>query len=89
MKVLKFGAVWCTGCIVMKPRWQDLEKQNSWIKTEYYDYDEREDLVKKYKVGDKIPVFIWLDKKGNELERKVGEYKKEELLEICQKYKDK
>ena len=39
MKVLKFGAVWCAGCLVMKPRWKELETENSWLETEYYDFD--------------------------------------------------
>jgi len=25
MKVLKFGAVWCPGCLVMRPRWAEIE----------------------------------------------------------------
>lgn len=87
MKVIKIGAVWCSGCLVMKPRWQEIEKENPWIKAEYYDYDKNKDITKKYKIGNKIPVFIWLDKKGKELERQIGQIKKEKLLEICQKYK--
>ncbi|NCC70988.1 thioredoxin, partial [bacterium] len=37
LKVLKFGAVWCPGCLIMKPRWEEIEKENIWLKTEYYD----------------------------------------------------
>lgn len=40
MKVLKIGAVWCNGCLVMRPRWQEIEKENPWLKTEYFDFDE-------------------------------------------------
>ncbi len=40
MKVLKFGAVWCSGCLVMRPLWQDIEAENPWLKTEYDDFDE-------------------------------------------------
>jgi len=39
MKVLKFGAEWCSGCIVMKPRWQEIEKIYPWLETKYYDFD--------------------------------------------------
>jgi len=28
MKVLKFGAVWCSGCLVMNPRWRGVEEEN-------------------------------------------------------------
>lgn len=43
MKVLKFGAVWCPGCIIMKPRRQAIEKENSWLKAEFYDINENKD----------------------------------------------
>jgi thiol-disulfide isomerase/thioredoxin len=89
MKVIKFGAIWCSDCVLMKPRWQKLEKENPWIKTQYFDYDKNPNIVKKFKIGNKIPVFICLDKNGKELDRKTGELKKEKLLEICQKFKNK
>lgn len=88
MKVLKFGAVWCTGCIVMKPRWQEIEKENDWLVTEYYDADENEEKIKRFEVED-LPTFIFLDKDGNEIERLVGQRSKELLLEKINEYKDK
>ena len=27
MKVLKFGAVWCPECLVMRPLWEEIEKE--------------------------------------------------------------
>ena len=39
MKVLKFGAIWCNGCLVMKPRWAQIEEENSWLETEYFDFE--------------------------------------------------
>ena len=47
MKVLKFGAVWCSGCLVMKPIWQEIEKEHPWLKTEYYDFDKDKETVKR------------------------------------------
>ncbi len=88
MKVLKFGAVWCPGCLVMKPRWKEIESENDWLKTEYYDADESEDVLKQYQVGD-LPTFIFLDKDGKELERIVGQRSKEILVEKINQYKDK
>jgi thiol-disulfide isomerase/thioredoxin len=43
MKVLKFGAEWCTVCLVMKPRWEKIEKTCDWLKTEFYDANEDRD----------------------------------------------
>ncbi|MCD6283846.1 thioredoxin family protein [bacterium] len=90
MKVLKFGAVWCPSCLVMRPRWQKIEKELPWLETEYYDYDKDKEMVKKYKV-DKgtLPAFIFLDKNGNEILRLNGEPSKEELLKVIEENKDK
>jgi len=87
MKILKFGAVWCPECLVMKPRWDKIAEELDWLDTEYYDIDEREDLVKKYKLED-YPTFIFLDKKGEEFLRLSGEIDRKELMEIIIKNKD-
>lgn len=89
MKVLKFGAVWCPGCLIMKPRWAEIEKANSWLETQYFEYDDCSEEVNKYKVGDVLPVFIFLDRAGQEITRLRGEIDKEEIEEILYKYKDK
>ncbi len=90
MKVLKFGAVWCSGCLVMRPRWQEVEKEHSWLKNEYYDYDQDEAMVEKYDIkGSRLPVFVFLDKKGNEFLRKSGELSKKELIKLVTAHRDK
>jgi len=86
MKVLKFGAVWCPGCLVMKPRWQKIEQDNPWLKTEYYDIDEFLDMKERYNFED-IPVFIWLDKNEQEIDRRQGEISEAEILELINRYK--
>ncbi len=89
MKVLKFGAVWCPGCLVMKPRWEELEKENPWLETEYYDFDKDKETVKKYNIDEKLPVFVFLDKKDNEFLRLTGEIDKKKLQEILNENKNK
>ncbi len=89
MKVIKIGAIWCAPCLIMKPRWQKIEQANPWIKTEYFEYDDNPEIVEKYKIGDSVPVFIFLDKEGNELERLKGEVSEEKIFEFINKYKDK
>jgi hypothetical protein len=89
MKVLKIGAVWCSGCLVMGPRWRELEKDNPWLETEYFEFDTSPDIVSKYKLEEgTLPTFIFLDKAGNELHRLSGEVDKATLLELITKYKD-
>lgn len=89
MKVLKIGAVWCSGCLIMKPRWQEIEEELPWLKTEYYDYDESEEIIEKYNINQALPVFIFLDKNNKEFLRLSGEISKKELLEILEDNKDK
>lgn len=89
MKVLKFGAVWCSGCLVMKPRWGEIEKENLWLKNEYYDFDVDKEMVEKYRIDESLPVFIFLDKEGNEFLRLNGEVEKDELLKVINKNKDR
>ena len=90
MKVLKFGAVWCNGCLVMRPRWQVIEKENLWLKTEYFDFDQNKEMVKKYGiVSGVLPVFVFLDKEGKEILRLNGEIDKAELLKVIAENKDK
>jgi thiol-disulfide isomerase/thioredoxin len=90
MKVLKFGAVWCSGCLVMKPRWQEIEKEYPWLKTEYFEFDEAKEAVTKYNIeSEKLPVFIFLDREGEEILRLNGEIAKEELVKIINENKDK
>jgi thiol-disulfide isomerase/thioredoxin len=89
MKVLKIGATWCPGCIIMKPRWKKIEEENPWLETEYYDFDKDEEIMEKYGVNDVLPVFIFLDKNGEEFLRLKGEVSEEELLRILNENKHK
>ncbi len=84
MKVLKFGAVWCVGCLVMKPRWQEIEQENPWLKTEYYDFDVDKEAVEKYKINKILPTFIFLDNQDNEFLRLSGEIDKKKIIEILE-----
>jgi len=89
MKVLKIGAIWCQGCLVMKPRWAEVEQENPWLETEMYDYDEDMEIIKKYNISQELPCCIFLDKKGNELLRLHGEIEKEKLIVLISEHKDK
>lgn len=81
MKVLKFGAIWCKECMVMRPMWQEIEGEILGLETEYFDADENPEKLKEYNIND-IPVFVFLDKEGNEFLRLEGLQNKEELIKI-------
>ncbi len=90
MKVLKIGAEWCSGCLVMRPRWQKIEEDHPWLITEYYDYDTSEEVVKKYGLETgKLPTVIFLDADGEEFLRKSGEMTIETLVEVILENKDR
>ena len=71
----------------MGPRWKEIEKDNPWLVTEYYDVDEQYQIAEKYLLTD-YPAFIFLDKKGQEINRLYGEVEKKELIKLIEKYKD-
>ncbi len=79
MKILKFGAIWCTECLVMRPMWDEIEKLFPDLKTEMYDADENSDILKKYNIED-IPSFIFLDNNGEVLKKLKGIQGEEELI---------
>jgi len=88
MRILKFGAIWCKECMVMRPMWQEIEEEISGFESEYYDADMNPDKLKEYNVND-IPVFVFLDKEGKEFLRLEGAQNKEELVKIVKENLDK
>jgi thiol-disulfide isomerase/thioredoxin len=87
MKILKIGASWCKGCIIMGPRWKEIEKENPSLKTEYFDFDKDKDKIEKHNIT-AMPTFIFLDKNDNELTRLSGEVEKSKIMEVINQYKE-
>ena len=86
MKIIKIGAIWCPGCLVMKKVWNNiLEKYDLDILE--LDYDMDNDEVSKYNVGSVLPVVIFLSNNGEELERLIGEQKESKLIQLIDKYR--
>ena len=80
MKILKFNAMWCSGCLVMKKTMKEIEELYPNIKIESYDYDMDEEMVKKWNIGEIIPVLIFTDENNNEITRLIGEKTKKEII---------
>lgn len=72
MEVIRISAIWCSSCLVMKSRFNEVASELN-IKVIDYDYDIDTDMVDKYNVTDILPVYIKGDK------RLVGEHTKEEI----------
>ena len=88
MKILKFGAVWCKECLVMKPMWAEIEAEIPEMETEYYDADDDPEIIKKYNAK-KVPIFIFLDKNDREILRLQGIQDKKELIKLIEDNLDK
>ena len=88
MKIIKIGAIWCPGCLVMKKIWNNILK-NYDLDIIELDYDIDNEEVNRYNVGNVLPVVIILDKLGNEIERIIGEQSEKKLTSIIEMYKDR
>jgi len=85
MKILKFGAIWCPGCLIMSKVWSNIVSEYD-IEIEDYDIDIDENMCEKYNIDDTLPAYIFLDKNDNELERLIGEQTKQTLINTIEKY---
>ncbi len=88
MKVLKFGAKDCPGCKVMRPLWEEIEKEYPWLETEYIGVDEHPEVKEQYQLSG-LPVFIFLDRQGREIVRFSGEIEKDVLVKAILENRDK
>ena len=79
MKIVKISAIWCGACLIMNKVWNKLKEDYKFEDIEL-DYDMDEDEVKKYDVGNNIPVFIVYDG-DKEITRVTGEFNEEEFIE--------
>lgn len=75
MKIVKISAIWCSSCIIMKSRFNDVIKDKD-IEVISLDYDM--DDIDEYNVGDILPVYIKLENE-KEKSRLIGEHSKEEI----------
>lgn len=77
MKVIRISAIWCSSCIIMKQRFNELSKDYN-IEIVDLDYDLDYEKFEKYNIGDILPVHIIGDK------RLIGEHSKEEIKEFLE-----
>lgn len=73
MKVLKFNAIWCSACLVMKKTFNRIFDEYQDFEVITYDYDIDCDMVEKYNIGTTIPVLVFFNEQDEEITRIVGE----------------
>ena len=76
MKIIKIGALWCPGCLIVNKSLKEIKKTYD-IEVIEYDYD-MDPEVENYNVGDVLPVLIFETDK--EVKRLIGERSKEEII---------
>ncbi len=86
MKIIKIGAIWCPGCLVMKKVWKNILNDYHNLNIMELDYDMDSSEVSKYNPGKVLPVVIFLDKDNNELERLIGEQTEDILRKKIDEY---
>ena len=86
MKIAKISAIWCGGCLVMAKAWENIKKNYPEVEFVELDYDMDEEEVKKYNVGEVLPVFIFY-KNEVEVKRINGETKENILIETIEELK--
>ena len=87
MKIIKIGAIWCPGCLVMKKIWKNILNDYNDLDIMELDYDMDSDEVNKYEPGKVLPVVIFLDSNNQELERLIGEQSEDTLRKKIEKFR--
>ena len=80
MEIVKIGAMWCSGCLIMNKIFREITNERD-INITSLDIDIDEEEALKYEPGDMLPVFIFFVD-GREAHRMVGEQSKEEILNV-------
>ena len=86
MKIIRIGAIWCPGCLVMKKIWSKILNDYPSLEVAELDYDMDNEEVLKYNPGKVLPVVIFLSEDGNEIERIIGEMSENTLREKISDY---
>ncbi len=82
MKIIKITSLWCPSCIIVNETLNEIKD----VEIITLDYDFDHDEVMKYNPGKILPVLIFLDKNNHELERLIGEQKKQTILNLIESY---
>lgn len=79
MQLIRISAVWCMSCLYTYPIYQSIRAKYPEIEYIEYDYDQQEEEIKAYHVGEILPVHI-LMKDGKEMGRLIGEKREVEFI---------
>lgn len=83
MRIIKITASWCPSCLIMNDMIEDVINSRNFELTSY-DFDMDDEVVKKYNIGNILPVLIKFNDNNEELSRLVGEHSKKEVEEFIE-----
>ena len=81
MKIVLITAMWCSSCIIMRPRYDKFKEMFEFVELDY-DYDD----VSIYNPDKTLPVAI-VFKENKEIKRIIGEKSNKELNKIFEELK--
>lgn len=84
MKIIKFTAMWCADCIVMRPMWSEVQQKYPDLFIEEFDFDDNADEAKAFGITN-VPTTIYFAETGEELERQTGMQNKSDLFDTIQR----
>ena len=79
-KMIIISAIWCPSCIIMRDRFESIIKEIKDVEVVSLDFDDDEEEVKEYNIGNTLPVCILAD--GEKEVRSIGEKSLKELKKI-------
>lgn len=85
MRMIRFTALWCPSCLLMRPRYDKVFASRPAIPTVSYDYDECPAEVARWGIGPILPVLI-LEEDGKEIARLTGEKSPKELARWAEEW---
>jgi thiol-disulfide isomerase/thioredoxin len=83
MKLIRIGAMWCSGCLLTNKNLKKLKEEYSDIEIVELDVDMDEEECLKYNYGDTLPVLIF-EEDNKEIKRLVGEKEYKELKMVVE-----
>jgi thioredoxin-like negative regulator of GroEL len=81
MILYDFYATWCNPCKALMKTLETIEFPQGYV-LEKINIEENDDLVVKYNIRT-VPTLVLVTNSGEEIERKIGNISKEQILNLC------
>ncbi len=86
MKIVRFTALWCADCIVMRPYWLEISSKYPDLEIVEIDFDDNPELAAQHGVK-KVPHTIFYGQDGAVLKSLEGMQNKADLFKLIEDHK--